>query len=183
VFQQRHPSSRFKLTVMLHGPRARARPRAREVFDIFFIFPQNLKNLVHSRPSLYATRAPAGTGAHTAVLKINASKFTRGLEPLYGGACSAKSLKVLTLVFRTDCSPIDWLQSVLKITRFENVFLFFLFLKNQVSRSRGGEIGLVWCLGRNCCSESDFWQEELFCIANHSAASQLFGDRIFAPCP
>jgi hypothetical protein len=26
-------------------------------------------------------------------------------------------------------------------------------------------------------------QEELFCIANHSAASQLFGDRISAPCP
>jgi hypothetical protein len=28
----------------------------------------------------------------------------------------------------------------------------------------------VWCLGRSCCSELDLWQEELFCIANHSAA-------------
>jgi hypothetical protein len=45
------------------------------------------------------------------------------LEPLYGDARSAKSFEVLTLVFSTDRSPIDWLQSVLKITRFENVFL------------------------------------------------------------
>ena len=71
------------------------------------------------------------------VLKIKCSKFTRGLEPLYGDACSAKSLKVLTLVFSTDCSTIDWLQSVLKITRFENVFLFFLFLKIR-RHVRGG---------------------------------------------
>jgi hypothetical protein len=62
------------------------------------------------------------------LLKINASKFTRGLEPLYGDACSAKSVEVLTLV----------------LTRFENVF--FLFLENQTPRSRGGEIGLVRCL-------------------------------------
>ena len=92
----------------------------------------------------------------------------------------AKSFEVLTLIFSTDCSPIDWLQSVLKITRFENVFLFFLFFENQASRPWGGEIGLVWCLGRSCCSESELWQEELFRIANHSAASQLFGDRISA---
>ena len=41
---------------MLHGPRARAIPRARGMikFDIFFYFPQNLKNLVHSKPSLYS---------------------------------------------------------------------------------------------------------------------------------
>ena len=63
------------------------------------------------------------------------------------------------------------------------MYSFFSLFEDQVSRSRGGEIGLVWCLGRSCCSESDFWQEELFCIANHSAASQLFGDRISAPCP
>ena len=30
---------------------------------------------------------------------------------------------------------------------------------------------------------TDLWQEELFCIADHSAASQFFGDRISAPCP
>jgi hypothetical protein len=52
------------------------------------------------------------------------SKFTRGWEPLQGDARSAKSFKVLTLifshVFSPDCSPIDWLQSVLKISRFEN---------------------------------------------------------------
>jgi len=79
------------------------------------------------------------------VLKIKCFKFTRGLEPLYGDARSAKSFEVLTLIFSTDCSPIDWLQSVLKITRFENVFLFYFFFENQASRSRGGEIGLVWC--------------------------------------
>ena len=84
------------------------------------------------------------------ILKINRSKFTRGLEPVYGDARSAKSFEVLTLIFSTDCSPIDWLQSVLKITRFENVFLFYFFFENQASRSRGGEIGLVWCLGRSC---------------------------------
>jgi hypothetical protein len=61
------------------------------------------------------------------LLKTNRSKFTRGLEPLYGDAPSAKSFEVLTLIFSPDCSPIDWLQSVLKITRFENVFLFRLF--------------------------------------------------------
>ena len=82
----------------------------------------------------------------TALLKINASKFTRGWEPLQGDARNAKSFKVSTLIFSTDCSPIDWLQSVLKITRFENVFLFYFFFENQASRSRGGEIGLVWCL-------------------------------------
>jgi hypothetical protein len=46
-----------------------------------------------------------------------------------------------------------------------------------------GEIWLVRCLGRRCCSESELWQKELFCIAKHSAAWQLFGDRISAPCP
>ena len=91
----------------------------------------------------------------------------------------AKSFEVLTLIFSTDCSPIDWLQSVLKITRFEYVFFFSFFFENQGSRSRDG-IGLVWFLGWSCSSESDLWQEELFRIANHSAASQLFGDRISA---
>jgi hypothetical protein len=85
------------------------------------------------------------------------------LEPLYGDARSAKSFEVLTLIFSTDCSPIDWLQSVLKMRRFGDVFLFYFFFENQASRSRGGEIGLVWCLERSCLSESDFWQEELFC--------------------
>ena len=78
------------------------------------------------------------------ILKIKCSKFTRGWEPLQGDALSAKSFEVLTLIFSTDCSPIDWLQSVLKITRFENVFLFYFFFENQASRSRGGEIELVW---------------------------------------
>ena len=128
-------------------------------------------------------RARSMSSGNFTLLKTNASKFTRGLEPLYGDACSAKSLEVLTLVFSTDCSPIDWLQSALKIKRFENIFLFFsLFWKSGVTFV-GGEIGLVRCLGRSCCSESELWQEELFCIANHSAASQLFVDRISAPCP
>ena len=46
--------------------------------------------------------------------------------PLYGDACSAKSFEVLPLIFITDCSPIGWLQSVLKIRSFENFFLSFL---------------------------------------------------------
>jgi hypothetical protein len=75
------------------------------------------------------------------VLKTNASKFTRGLdnglEPLYGGACNATSLKVLTLVFCTDWSPIDWLQSLLKIARFENIYFFLYFLKIR-RHVRGG---------------------------------------------
>jgi hypothetical protein len=44
---------------------------------------------------------------------------------MYGDARSSKSFEVLTLIFSTDCSPIDWLQSALKITRFENVFFFY----------------------------------------------------------
>jgi hypothetical protein len=59
------------------------------------------------------------------------------LEPLYGDAPGAKSFEVLNLIFSTDCSPIDWLQSALKITHFENVFLFSFFVENQSSRSRG----------------------------------------------
>ena len=86
-----------------------------------------------------------GSRFKIAVLKINASKSARGLDPSHGDSCNAKSFKVLALIFSTDCSPIDWLQSVLKITRFENVFLFYFFFENQASRSRGGEIGLVWC--------------------------------------
>jgi hypothetical protein len=53
------------------------------------------------------------------VLNIKCSKFARGLDPLHGNACSAKSFEVLALIFSTDCSPIDWLQSVLKIRSFE----------------------------------------------------------------
>jgi hypothetical protein len=75
------------------------------------------------------------------------SKSARGSEPLQGDARSAKSFEVLTLIFSADCSTIDWLQSVLKISRFENVFLFYFIFENQASRSRGSEIGLVWCLG------------------------------------
>ena len=71
------------------------------------------------------------------ILKINGSKCARGLDPLYGDACSAKSFKVLALIFSTDCSPIDWLQSVLKIRSFENVFISFLNFF-QASRFLGG---------------------------------------------
>ena len=56
------------------------------------------------------------------------------------GNHSAKSFKVLALIFSTDCSPIDWLQSVLKIRSFENLFLFFLLFENQASRFRGGKL-------------------------------------------
>ena len=57
--------------------------------------------------------------------------------PLYGDACSAKSFEVLPLIFITDCSPIGWLQSVLKIRSFENFFLSFLNFF-QATRLRGG---------------------------------------------
>jgi hypothetical protein len=46
----------------------------------------------------------------------------------------------LALIFSTDCSPIDWLQSVLKIRSFENVFHFFLLFENQASRLGGGKL-------------------------------------------
>ena len=76
------------------------------------------------------------------VLKMIRSKSARGSEPLQGDARSAKSFEVLTLIFSTDCSPVDWLQSVLKITRFENVlvFLFYFFFENQASRLGGGKL-------------------------------------------
>ena len=76
------------------------------------------------------------------ILKINRSKFTRGLDPLIVDACSAKIFEVLPLIFSTDCSPVDWLQSVLKFKRFEDVFLSFFFLKIR-RHVRRGEIGLV----------------------------------------
>jgi hypothetical protein len=62
------------------------------------------------------------------------------LDPLHGNACSAKGFEVLALIFSTDCSPIDWLQSVLKIRSFENVFHFFLLFENQASRLGGGKL-------------------------------------------
>ena len=57
---------------------------------------------------------------------FSATRIHPVLDPLYGDACSAKSFEVLPLIFITDCSPIDWLQSVLKIRSFENFFLSFL---------------------------------------------------------
>jgi hypothetical protein len=75
------------------------------------------------------------------VLKTKKPKFTIGLDPVYGDACSAKNSGVLPLIFSTDCSPIYWLQSVLKISnRFDNLFLFSLVHEHQASRSGGGEL-------------------------------------------
>jgi hypothetical protein len=61
------------------------------------------------------------------------------LEPLYVDARGAKSFEVLTLIFSTDCSSMDWLQFALKITRFENIYIYYFFvqIENQASRSRG----------------------------------------------
>ena len=55
----------------------------------------------------------------------------------------------------------------------------------RASRSWSYEIWLsiVWRLGWSWCSKAGEWTAKLFCIANHSAASQLFVDRISAPCP
>jgi hypothetical protein len=75
------------------------------------------------------------------ILKTNEFKFTLILDPLYGDEFSAKSFEVLPMIFSTDCSPIDWLQSLLKTRHFEYVFLlFFSFFINQALRSRGGEL-------------------------------------------
>jgi len=51
---------------------------------------------------------------------------------LCNDACIAKSFEVLALIFSTDCSPIDCLQSALKITRFQN--------GNQASRWWGEKL-------------------------------------------
>ena len=69
------------------------------------------------------------------LLKTNRLKFTINLDPLYGDACVAKSFKVLPRIFSTEFGPIYFLQSVLKITRFENVF-FFIFPQDQAKIKR-----------------------------------------------
>jgi hypothetical protein len=84
------------------------------------------------------------------------------LDALYGDSCGAKIFEVLPLIFSTDCSPIDWLQFVLKISRFENVFIFFFLSENQASRSGEGELVLVRCLGRSCCSKWASEQQNYF---------------------
>jgi hypothetical protein len=48
-----------------------------------------------------------------------------------------KSFEVLHLIFITDCSPVDWLQSVLTIRSFKNLFLSFL---NFFQASRFGGV-------------------------------------------
>jgi hypothetical protein len=87
-----------------------------------------VRPLTPDLPPILGTPCLKKKKSHQFVLKINRSKFTHGLEPLYGDARSAKSFEVLTLVFSADRSPIEWLQSVIKITRFEQLF-FFSFLK------------------------------------------------------
>jgi hypothetical protein len=71
---------------------------------------------------------------------MNRSKCARGLDPLYSDARSAKGFKVSPLIFSTDCSSIGLLQSVLKIRRFENVFLYFYLFENQASRLGWGKL-------------------------------------------
>ena len=89
------------------------------------------------------------------LLKTNRSKFTRGLDPLYGDACSAKSFKVLALIFSTDCSLIDWLQSALKIKSFEKKIFFFSFLKiRRHVWERGNWISMVH--GQKLLLKKDF---------------------------
>ena len=43
-------------------------------------------------------------------------------------------------LFITDCSPIGWLQSVLKIKSFENLFIYFLnfFQSSRLGMRLGG---------------------------------------------
>ena len=69
-------------------------------------------------------------------LRTDSPSPVAGLE-VDGDAGSAKSFSVLPLIFITDCSPIDWLQSVVKIRSFENVFFSFLNFF-QASRFLGG---------------------------------------------
>jgi hypothetical protein len=106
-----------------------------EVSDLrvnFYRFTFSYPRGVYTQYLAFRTQTVAST------LNIKCSKFTRGLEPLYGDARSAKSFEVLALIFSTDCSPIDWLQSVLKFTLFENVFLFYFFFLKIRRHVRGG---------------------------------------------
>jgi hypothetical protein len=59
------------------------------------------------------------------------------LDPLHGDACAGKSYEVLPLILSSDCSPINWQQSALKIRHFENLFLLFFFLKIGLQVRRG----------------------------------------------
>ena len=54
----------------------------------------------------------------------------------------------------------------------------------RASRSWSYEIWLsiVWRLGWSWCSKAGEWTAKLFCIANHSAGLQVFGDLISLPC-
>ena len=110
-----------------------------------------------------AVRVPLGTGGDTAHVSgsiaisgmnhiiISHTKFSDTKDksfqiyPQFGTFTwrCAKSFEVLTLIFSTDCSPIDWLQSVLKITRFEYVFFFFFFWKSGVAFAGWNWISMV----------------------------------------
>jgi hypothetical protein len=68
---------------------------------------------------------------HQALIILSATRIQYGVDPLYGDACSAKSFEVLPLIFITDCCPIDWLQSVLKIRSFEIFLIIGVILKLQ----------------------------------------------------
>jgi hypothetical protein len=83
------------------------------------------------------------------------------LDPLYGDACSAKGFEVLPLIFSTDCSLIDWQQSVLKIKSFENLFSpSFLKIRRHVWEG-GNWISMV-PRGRSCCSEQTYDKKNYF---------------------
>jgi hypothetical protein len=86
---------------------------------------------------------------------MNASKFTRSLDPLNGDACGAKSFEVSHLIFSTDCSPVDWLQFVPKSTVLKMYFFFSSFLKTRRHVwERGNWFGKVH--GQELLLERDF---------------------------
>ena len=93
-------------------------PQAMQIFHMYTCWQISNRENVLEFPNVFCT--PYKKDLHD-LLKSNRSKFTRGLDPLCGDARSAKSFKVLALIFSTDCSPVDWLQSVLKVKSFENL--------------------------------------------------------------
>ena len=125
------------------------------------------------------TTRPVCTHVYTAVLnlvlKSNSFKFTPCSGPLSNDACIAKSFEVLALIFSTDCSPIDWLQSALKITRFQN--------GNQASRRWGEKLNQYGAQVEAAAENQTLCRKNYFAQPAIRPDCNFFGDWISAPFP